>query len=225
MSERARILIRMADVVLSLAAANEYGERLGKLRLQKFIYLSDAVSLLYSFLPPLENHTTYKYGPYDVAIQRAVDSLAFRGLVVIHGIKSNVGGITADYSLNDSGLQLASRLKDELEGQWSIFNDVAAHVNQIGWQHLRALAYAEPTFVNARAHGCGQVLELSDGLANSSALILATIDRVLENETVDRHPTRELVGSLFFRYLREYSITSHAPVEETDADLVEEERE
>ena len=89
MSERARILIRMADVAFALAAAHDHRERLGKLRLQKFIYLADAVSLLYSFLPPQENHTTYMYGPYDAAIQRAVDSLAFRGFVAIQGISPN----------------------------------------------------------------------------------------------------------------------------------------
>lgn len=222
MSERARILIRMADVVFSLAAAHEHGERLGKLRLQKFIYLADAVSLLYSFLPPLENHTTYMHGPYDVAIQRAVDSLAFRGFVAIHGVRPNVGGVAADYSLNEVGLQLASRLKDEMEGLWSIFSDVAIQVNQIGWNHLRALAYAEPTFVNARAHGYGQALQVTDGLANSSALVLATIDRVLDNEIVERRPTRELVGSLFFRYLREYSLNSRIPVGEFDSGVEEE---
>jgi hypothetical protein len=214
MTERARILIRMADVVFALSTAHDYRERLGKLRLQKFIYLTDAVSLLYSFLPPLENHTTYMHGPYDVAIQRAVDSLAFRGFVVIHGIRPNPGGVAADYGLSEGGRQLASRLKEEMESQWYVFRDVANQVDRIGWQHLRALAYAEPTFVTARSYGYGQTLELADGLANSSALVLASIDRVLENEAIGRRPTRELVASLFFRYLREYSTHSKLPPEE-----------
>ena len=218
MTERGRVLIRMSDVVLALAAAGEHSEQLGKLRLQKFIYLTDAVSLLYSQLPPQETHTTYMHGPYDSAIQRAVDALAFRGFVTIHRIRHNVAGVRADYSLNEAGIQLAKRLKEELKGQWDVFRDVAVQVDQIGWRYLRALAYAEPTFATARTYGYGQALEVADGLVNSSALILATMDRVLANDVAARRPSRELIGSLFFRYLKEYAANSKVEMEETETD-------
>src|ERR1039457_7706235 len=78
MTEKERNLVRTADVILSLAAASQYGQRLNKIRLQKFIYLADAVSSLFALLPPEESHTTYMHGPYDAAIQRAADTLAFR---------------------------------------------------------------------------------------------------------------------------------------------------
>jgi uncharacterized protein YwgA len=214
MIDKERILVRTADVVLSLAVAAQYGQRLNKIRLQKLIYLADAVSSLFALLPPEESHTTYMHGPYDSAIQRAADALAFRGFVTIYSIRPHAGGVSADYGLSEAGLQLASRFKTDLVGQAEVYTEVAARVNQIGWPRLRALAYAEPTFVDARARGYGRPLEVADGLTNSSALVLSVIDNVLDRESLDYRPPRHVILDLFFRYLTEYALHSTAEPDE-----------
>jgi uncharacterized protein YwgA len=222
MTEKERNLVRTADVMLSLAAASQYGQRLNKIRLQKFIYLADAVSSLFALLPPEESHTTYMHGPYDAAIQRAVDTLAFRGFVTIHGIRPHAGGVSADYGLSDAGSQLANRLSTDLVGQAEIYMEVAARISRIGWPRLKALAYAEPTFVDARARGYGRQLEVTDGLANSSALILSVIDRVLDRESLNYRPSRAIILDLFFGYLSEYaSLTAGEPDNDAEEGGVE----
>jgi hypothetical protein len=208
MTEKDRVLVRTADVALSLAAASPYGQRLNKIRLQKFIYLADSVSTLFALLPPEESHTTYMHGPYDSAIQRAADMLAFRGFVTIHSIRPHAGGVSADYGLSEAGIQLANRLNTEFAGQADVYREVAVRVNRIGWSHLKALAYAEPTFVDARARGYGQSLEVTDGLMNSSALILSVIDKVLDREDLHNRPSRAVVLDLFFGYLTKYGSLS-----------------
>lgn len=217
MTDKERVLVRTADVILSLAAASLYDERLNKIRLQKFIYLADAVSTLFALLPPEESHTTYMHGPYDTAIQRAADTLAFRGFVAIHRIRPHAGGISADYGLSEAGLQLANRLKTALAGQAEVYAEVAERVNRVGWARLKALAYAEPTFVDARARGYGRPLEIADGLTNSSALILSVIDKVLDRETLGHRPSRTVILDLFFRYLAEYaSLAVAEPAEDVE---------
>jgi hypothetical protein len=84
------------------------------------------------------------------------------------------------------------------------------------------LAYAEPTFVDARARGYGRPLEVADGLTNSSALILSVIDKVLDRETLEHRPSRTIILDLFFRYLTEYASLA---VAEPDDEIEEEEHE
>lgn len=212
MTDKEGVLVRTSDVILSLAAASQYGQRLNKTRLQTFIYLADAVSSLFALLPPEESHTTYMHGPYDAAIQRAADVLAFRGFVTIHGIRPHAGGVSADYGLSEAGIHLVSRFKTELDGQADVYLEVAARVNRVGWSHLKALAYAEPTFVDARARGYGRSLEVADGLTNSSALILSVIDKVLDRDGLEYRPSRAVILDLFFSYLTKYaSLTVGAP--------------
>src|SRR5688572_8648288 len=73
--------LRMRDVALCLHAAAPRHVALNRIRLQKYIYLADVLSIVYAALPPVDGHITYKNGPYDRAIQNAVDALAFRGFV------------------------------------------------------------------------------------------------------------------------------------------------
>ena len=87
MTEKTRVLNRMFDVLIALREAERHKKYLTRIELQKFIYLVDSVSNIYEFMPPQEGHKTYFNGPYDLAIQNAVDSLAFRGLVKILSIE------------------------------------------------------------------------------------------------------------------------------------------
>jgi hypothetical protein len=204
MSERQDVLLRMCDVVLSLKAADKHGEHLNKIRLQKFIYLADCVRLLYALLPPRDNHVTYKHGPYDSTIQHAVDALAFRGLVHIVTIRARDGGIAAEYALTRAGFGWALQLEEAFSRRWEVIVDVAQRVNGVGWPRLTALAYAEPTFLLARAKGYGQELALTDSLSNSSAFIIATIENVLNLTARQKRSEIELVLDLFFSYLANF---------------------
>src|SRR5438128_407663 len=102
---------RMGDVVLALGEAEEANVQPTRIQLQKFIYLSDVLGQVVGTLKLREGHKTYRNGPYDAAIQNAVDSLAFRGVVRIAGIwKTAAGGTGTKYALARSGRQLMSRL-------------------------------------------------------------------------------------------------------------------
>jgi len=194
----------MCDVVLSLNAADKHGEHLNKIRLQKFIYLTDCVRLLYALLPPRDNHVTYKHGPYDSTIQHAVDALAFRGFVHIVTIRAKDGGIAADYALTRAGLGWAKQLEERFSRRGEVIADVALRVDAIGWPRLRALAYAEPTFLLAKAKGYGQELAVTDSLSNSSAFIITTIENVLNLRGPQKGSEIEVVLDLFFDYLANF---------------------
>src|SRR4051812_8205442 len=100
MSEHIRVLLRMSDVGMAMSAASKYGQDLNRIRLQKFIYLLDVVGYIYHLLPPRVAHKTYKHGPWDVAIQNAVDALVFRGFAEASKVQRDPNGkIHATYKL------------------------------------------------------------------------------------------------------------------------------
>jgi len=208
MGTQNRVLIRMRDVALALGAAEFYNQSLNRIRLQKFIYLLDVVGYLYEILPPREAHTTYKNGPYDYAIQNAVDSLAFRELAKVFSVKRSPDGkIHAEYGLTPAGKSWLKILTEEggFGTRWEAALEVAKKVNVRGWSRLVELVYAEPTFASARPRGYGQQLALFNGLENSAAFLMQTINRGISQGFEQALPDRELVVELFFRYLDNYA--------------------
>lgn len=198
----------MRDVGLSLAAASHYNQLLNRIRLQKFVYLLDVMVYLVQLLPPSERHVTYKHGPYDAGIQNAVDCLAFRGLARISEIQREPDGKTyARYALTTAGMDWVSELlfDPEFRIRSSVAASIAKEVNSIGWEQLRTLVYAEPTFVSARSHGYGTKLEPNDPLRNSAALVLETMKRGLRSGLEKATLSPDLLFRLFFRYLKEFS--------------------
>src|ERR1700733_6759299 len=105
------ILNRMGDVALALSEAEKAHVQPTRIQLQKFVYLTDVLSQLVGTMKLLEGHKIYFNGPYDAAIQNAVDSLAFRGLVRIAGVwKTPSGSTGTKYALAVQGRRLVSRL-------------------------------------------------------------------------------------------------------------------
>ena len=199
----------MRDVGLALRAAKDHSQRLNKIRLQKFIYLMDAVSRLYELLPPTLRHRTYLYGPFDATVQNAVDCLAFRGFVRIFGIGplKDRGEPSVEYTLTVAGEQWISQLvvQPSIHQRFAVAHNIAVQLDVLGWERLRALVYAEPTFVSRRSKGLGQLLEPDNGMKNSSAFLLQTMERVLQQGSESVTVARPLLVNLYFDYLTRYA--------------------
>jgi len=211
MTEAVHAALRMRDVVLCLRAAAEHQATLNRIRLQKYVYLTDALSLVYATLPPVDGHITYKNGPYDRAIQNAVDALAFRGFV--HVAAGGVdGGQSTTYTLSSSGRTLATQLSDtpDLAVRWTAISDIAGQLDIHGWHRLRELAYAEPTFVRTRPSGLGQRLYPAAADDSNANAILRLMRHSLAHGYADKQPTRALLLDLFFRFLNQYSMAAAA---------------
>jgi hypothetical protein len=209
MTQQTRILTRMRDVGFALDAASGFGQILSRIRLQKFIYLLDVMIYLVELLPPSERHLTYKHGPFDAAIQNAVDCLAFRGLVRVVGLHHEADGKTyAKYNLTSAGKTWVNELQSDSQFQVraNVAASIANEVHSIGWERLVALVYAEPTFVTARAFGYGTELNSHDPLRNSAALVLRTMKRGLSVGFEETPPGSQLLFRLFFRYLQDFSM-------------------
>lgn len=200
-------MLRMCDVAFSLNAAAHYERSLNRIQLQKFIYLLDIVVLLYDLYPPLKAYKTYKHGPYDPAIQNAVDSLTFRGFARPTSISHSGTNISAEYKLTTAG-------KDWIDGmaEWDAFNirskatvNIGYKVNEIGWTKLVDLVYAEPTYVDKRSDGWGQRLDSGNAIGNSSAYLFKMIEVGLSQSSNKESVEPDLMVNLFFRYLEEYS--------------------
>jgi hypothetical protein len=209
MTPQTRVLVRMRDVVLALNAASRFDQMLSRIRLQKFVYLLDVMIYLVELLPPSERHVTYRHGPFDAAIQNAVDCLAFRGLVRIADLRRETDGTTqAKYALTDSGKAWLGKLLSD--SQFQVRSQVAAsiaeEVDSIGWERIVALVYAEPTFVTARSLGYGAKLSPHNPLSNSAALVLRTMKRGLRSGFERTTPEPQLLLRLFFLYLRDFSL-------------------
>jgi len=204
------ITLRMRDVTSALGAAAEYRQTLNRIRLQKFVYLMDAVAVIFNTLPPSEGHYTFKHGPFDPAVQNAVDSLAFRGLVTITKLaQGEEGTISADYTLSEAGEDYFQRLLAHDAGAHRVVvaREVALRIQRIGWRRLKELVYAEPTFLKARAGGYNRRLVTYNGRQVSTGRLLQIITRSLSTQGI--RPTREIVLDAYFEYLDKYARQPH----------------
>lgn len=149
----ASIIPRVKDVVFALAAAGECGQQLGRLPLQKMIYLADVLAPIWREISKPAEFKPYYNGPYDYHIQNTVDALVFRGFVTVSDANfRKIKTIECRYSLTPSGktlvnkLTLVSGLKDDL----ALFQEISTEVQRRGWQNIKTIVYAEPTYDSAR---------------------------------------------------------------------------
>jgi hypothetical protein len=199
-----RVGLRMRDVALALLAAQERSaSTLNRIGLQKFIYLMDSVSILYDSFPPRDGHVTYHHGPYDPAIQNAVDSLAFRGITHVVSLREHSDQLSTAYTLTDAGTAWAKQLSAYplLERRWKIASDIASHAAMLGWPRLRALVYAEPTYASVRSTGLGKQLAVASQTEPSTVTLLSHCRAALSPRPDDPPPTRALLLDILFRYL------------------------
>jgi hypothetical protein len=200
----------MRDVTIALGVADGYGESLNRIRLQKFVYLMDAIAIIFRELPPSEGHYTFKHGPFDPAIQSAVDSLAFRGLVAIPKLTmTDEGKVSAIYKLSEGGKDCFTRMvaSAATADRVTIAQAVATRVERLGWSRLRELVYAEPTFLKARGLRYGQKLFPYKGREVSTGRLLGIIRRALSAKGIE--PSRDIVLDAYFEYLDKYARSQH----------------
>lgn len=210
MSQQATVLKRMSDVTMALATASVYNQKLNRIRLQKFIYLLDIVGYIYEVLPPAANHISYNNGPYDPAIQNAVDSLAFRGLVEISDVDTLPrGNFSSQYTLTFAGEEWVEILagQEAFKLRFEAARLIGKKVEKLGWWRLKDLVYAEPTYVQKKYSGFGQRIDITKGTENTAAYLIGLINRSLgikEKQMVNR----ELAVDVFFRFLDNYDLSS-----------------
>jgi uncharacterized protein YwgA len=208
MRETTRVAIRMRDVGLALRAAGDFGQALNRIRLQKFIYLVDAASRIFDIVPIRVGHITYKHGPYDRFIQNAVDSLAFRGFVnIIRLQEDESGNLQTEYSLSDPGVRWTTKLKENqaIESQWNLVHSVSMHVNSLGWQRLRKLVYAEPTFLSTKGAGYGQHLRTDDASSSSANSLIQLAQAAITSGFAKKELSADKLLTIFFRFLDQYA--------------------
>lgn len=196
------ITSRYSDVVMAVNIAENYDHHLTKIHLQKFIYLVDALSVVWKFIKQFKGHETYKHGPYDQNIQNAVDTLAFRGFIKIDDFEyQDNGNVSCRYGLTKVGKDLIDQLVKQsyFEDRFEMFQIIGEEVNSKGWRNLVDLVYAEPTYLAERQSGWGRPIILDSMLTNQSLQMISMIENVasaFDNEL----PPKTLV-SLYFEML------------------------
>lgn len=198
---------RYRDALLALASAQNYGEALGRLQMQKFVYLADSLSMLWDLLGPEIGFQTYKHGPYDPAIQNAIDVLMFRGVIkiVTSEIKPD-GTLTALYKISDSGLAIVKKMKTEpYFFRWvDLYGTIGTHVAKRGWEKLKGLVYSDATYVGRKVDGWGVSLNTNSLLSNDSLRILLEFNDLVRDKKLELN--KENLTSIFFRILDNYSL-------------------
>jgi hypothetical protein len=192
---------------VALAASRPHIESLGKTQLQKFIYLLDALAPVFAIHSRGTGYRTYKHGPWDPAIQNAVDSLVFLGLATATNIQELQNGVAARYELTNAGrgiwetLQRDARFDDRIRCATLI----ALNVSRIGWHRLTQLVYAEPTFVATKVRGYGHGLAPGNAYRDSTRELAFLIAESLELRTPDTRAAERAIAEAFFRFLDAYS--------------------
>jgi uncharacterized protein YwgA len=144
---------RFKDVLFALSSASRANVKLGRLQLQKLIYLADVFSAVWRVVSSPAQFRPDSFGPYDPAIQNAVDALVFRGIAQIGELRFGRRYVKSTYSLSAIGTDVISRLvSDEVMGEeLSLYDEIATEINKRGWNRIRDIVYAEPTYCAARA--------------------------------------------------------------------------
>lgn len=202
-----KLFNRMADVMFALGEAEKAREHPTKIQLQKFVYLADVLSQIVGAMKPRDAHLTYRNGPYDPAIQNAVDCLAFRGLVRVAGVwRTPSGHLGTSYALSAPGRKFLQRIRSSpsLGRKSRIATLVGDELLHLGWDRIVALVYAEPTYVSTRPTGWGAPLPAEDGLTVSAAFLVAVMRRVAGTLSEEHSPPPEWISDRFFAYLSDY---------------------
>ncbi|MBN8582680.1 MAG: hypothetical protein J0L96_18595 [Anaerolineae bacterium] len=197
---------RLKDVLFALDVAGTYHQSLGRLQLQKFIYLADTLSLVWEIIAA-NGYQTYKHGPYDPNIQNAVDVLSFRGAVDIARIRyesDNV--IQVNYQISKHGIGIVKSFHEELgvSAKYELYGILGHHINLRGWSQLKNLVYSEATFLTEKMDGLGKPLVLDSLLSNQSFRVLLGFNNLVV-DSGGKINKKNLV-SIFFRVLDNYSL-------------------
>jgi len=198
---------RIKDVGFALREARLEGVDPTRIQLQKFVYLLDALSSIFWMLGPKCGHKTYHNGPYDPAIQNAVDSMAFRGLVDVTGIWRVANGNRAtQYRLTEAGTSFVEAVSsDERFAEDSELSRLMGiELSKYGWGRIVKLVYAEPTFLSAKAKSFGIQIHPEDGLTGSSSFVISLVRRYVKSLADAELVSHEWLVAYFFEFLDHY---------------------
>ena len=208
MTREEDVLKRMCDVAFALLVADSSGIALSRIQLQKFIYLVDSLRPLYLLLPQKAGYVTYKRGPYDQAVQNAVDVLAFRGFVQIVELKVFSDKRTAStYALSSVGRGWTTKIAEDpaFAREWAVAAAIGKRLTLERWQNIVQLVYSEPAYLSARAFGFGRPLDSTNGLAPSTTFLMATMQEALSAGFSGSVITEDLLVDLFFDFLEVFA--------------------
>jgi uncharacterized protein YwgA len=196
---------RYIDVLFALALAQTYDQVLGRLQLQKYIYLVDILAPIWEFVS-LSKYQTYKHGPYDPNVQNAVDVLAFRGAVKVVESDFEKDQIRVRYSLSEIGTKIVEHARKIrfLEKKYLLYQLIAEYVNQRGWNRLKDLVYSDPTYLTAKSDGLGRQIDTTSLLSSDSLQILMGFNNLVRNNT--EMLSKENLISFFFKLLDNYQV-------------------
>lgn len=198
---------RAKDVLLALATASAHVEGLGRLQLQKLIYLFDILAVLWRDVDGSNSFLPWNHGPYDRTIQNAVDCLAFRGLVSIDELSfRDVRKAHCSYSLTSAGKLAVERLVKEeaFANDIDLFREIALEITRRGWSKIKEIVYSEPTYNTARVTEQGTTLFVSQNYNLSWKLVRGVRDGF---ELGRKKPmSRRTLVQVFFATLDQYRI-------------------
>lgn len=195
---------RFLDVLVALQTAQGYNQSLGRIQLQKVIYLSDILSIIWRVNVPEKKHIVYKNGPYDGSIQDAVDILAFRGAVKT--IKADIiskSRVGATYTISQTGKEILDEMVSQslIRRKVELYNTMAVKINERGWGNLMKMVYLEPTFVDYKIDRWMEEIDSSSIFTNTSLRILVDFDKMLNHQRQDVPLSKEALTLIFFKLL------------------------
>ena len=198
---------RYKDVLFALRAANELGESLGRLQLQKLIYLADVLSGAWRKIGKPAAFLPYKNGPYDPSIQNVVDTLAFRGLAEVTGLAFRQPRITgSNYRLSDAGNRAVDTTVDlqAMADDLELYREIAREVDKRGWKNIKALVYAEPTYEASSERSGSRRLRTGTRATNLTSRLLNDFQEAFSREEL-RPISRSNLIQVFFALLDEHA--------------------
>ena len=194
-------LLRIKDTSLCLCSAQQYDLLLGRLEIQKIIYLIDSVSAYLFVLSSKKGHQTYFYGPYDKHIQNALDALVIRDLVEMYDVKVSNNTITSNYCLTDAGIEWVNKLiyeSSSIQYRAEIVDSVVYSLVQRNLVNkVKELVYAEPIYKISKDYG--YYYDLHFDVPNSGHQYLALIDHYLKSDS--KRPNIGFIADMYIDYL------------------------
>jgi hypothetical protein len=203
-------------VLFALAVASTFDQQLGRLALQKLIYLFDALALAWRDIGGSETFRPWRNGPYDLSIQNTVDALAFRGLATISNLSfRRTRNTECNYSLTEGGRIAVQQLTRQpaLADDFSLFKEIALEVDRRGWSKIKEIVYCEPTFRLARSTQQGNALALNQQDGNLSWQLQREVRDAFEAMR-DKPMSRRTLVQVFFALLDEYAASPDRKFEE-----------
>ena len=201
---KASIYQRYSDVIFALEVSSIFEVELGRLQLQKLVYLCDILSLVWMLISVKNGHRTNNFGPYDPKIQNAVDSLSFRGFVNVSHLKIVDHGkkVSSKYKITESGLILATNLKSKnyYKTKSEIYFCIAHHIDHRGWKYLKDIVYSEPSYLNKLGHH--KKISTNSYFGNDTYRLIEKFNNLKSND-INRLSKSNMV-SIFFQITDKY---------------------